>query len=188
MLPESYDMPYRYSPALPSMTKAVVSKYEAVISASAEAVTALGDLAISLGTFHAEIAVLRSISGQRTPWLADIRSPGPMLPAADIRPGHVARALRDLGIHEPALLARAAGIDDAAQDLFHEATARYQRREVALASASQSGGATQPRHHPVHVATRDASPTTRALGLYVNPSANGAEATLAEQNRTRRRY
>jgi hypothetical protein len=161
LLPAESDVPYRYVPALPAMTDALLTTYDAAIQAAIRVVTALDSLALVLNPQPTVFATLRSVvplTTHQVPHSPVIPSAGPTIRS---RPGWVEQALRRRGIGEPTLLARAADLDDATQDLISAATTSAQRRATANRKATQipqSSGAR--RQHPARLAAKDSLPTT----------------------------
>jgi hypothetical protein len=132
LLSAECDASYRYVPALPAMTDTLLATYDAAFQAATHAVTALDSLALGLNPQPAAFATLRAIAPLTSPYAPD----GPAIHSGRTtrrpRPGQVEQTLLRHGVDEPTLLARAADIDDAAQDLINAATA-----PTAAASAIQ---------------------------------------------------
>jgi hypothetical protein len=84
-------------------------------------------------------------------------------PAQQPPPGQVEQALRNQGISEPALLARAAELDDKTRALISTATSIFQRQARAKVAAKHAREASPTgRQHPARLAQRDSSPATGA--------------------------
>jgi hypothetical protein len=161
LLSAECDAPYRYVPALPAMTDALLATYDAAFQAATHAVTALDGLALGLKPQPAVFATLRAIAPLTSPFAAD----GPAIHSGRTtrrpRPGQVEQTLRRHGVDEPTLLARAADIDDAAQDLINATTAPAQRRAAASRAALHaSKDSSTRREHPAHLAAKDVPPYT----------------------------
>jgi hypothetical protein len=161
LLPAECDAPYRYVPALPAMTDALLAAYDAAFQAAMRAVTALDDLALALNPQPTVFATLRAIAPLTSPYAPG----GPSLPSGRPtrrpQPGQMERALRRRGIDEPTLLARAADIDDATQDLINATTAPSQRRAAANRAALHAPkDPSTRRQDPAHLAAKDVPPYT----------------------------
>jgi hypothetical protein len=79
-------------------------------------------------------------------------------------PGRTEHALRKLHIHEPAVLLRAAVIDQAARDLLHEATARANSfNTIVMPIGRPAPGARQIPGAPARVDRQDAPITPQAM-------------------------
>jgi hypothetical protein len=136
LLPERYDIPCPYARAPRSRTRALLVAYATANSASTRATGMLDDLAAAIGAPSTILGVSRRLAGLHE----DERQHAGDDPAAELsrssRPpataSHAAgmeRLLDDLHITDPALLARAAAIDQASHDLLDEASAKARRRE-----------------------------------------------------------
>jgi hypothetical protein len=161
LLPEEYDLPYRYVPAPATMTDALLAAYDVTIQAATPAAKALDNLALPLNPQPSVLTALRAVAP-----LDIVNLPyTPVLPAcqpiARPRPGQVEQELRSHGTSEPATLAGAAHIDDAAQDLISNAGTPSQRRDTANRAALRAPGAPSLRRlHPARLATQDSPPHT----------------------------
>ena len=133
LLPSGHDVPYPYSPAPAPHADALLATYDSVITSAIRAARILDDLAVTVDAPSSLLGAIRAANRQPMPRLPrrDNRPALAQPPAIHPEPGQVERALRKLNITEPALLARAAVIDDAARDLITEATAKSHRRGVA---------------------------------------------------------
>jgi hypothetical protein len=90
----------------------------------------------------------------------------PARPAQHPPPGQAEQALRNRGISEPALLARAADLDGAAKVLISSAASITQRRARATHMVEPAPKSSPAGHqHPARVAAKDTSPATTS-----NPS------------------
>jgi hypothetical protein len=161
LLSADCDVPHRYVPALPAMVDALLTTYDAAIHAAMRAVTALDDLALAFDPQPAVFATLRTIAPLTTAYIPDspaIRSDRSTLCP---QPRWAEQALRRRGINEPMLLARAADIDDATQDLITAATTPSQRRAQANRTMLHAlEGASVYRQHPGRLAAKDSPPYT----------------------------
>jgi hypothetical protein len=136
LLPENYDIPCRYSPVPPPLADELADAYDTAIDTSLRAAIALDDLATTTidapSSTLAAIRALASASAHQAateeasaPGQAQPLQPRHTLPA---HAGQVERILRDLKITEPAMLLRAAAIDQAARDMLTQATVNSRQR------------------------------------------------------------
>ena len=169
LLPSGHDVPYPYSPAPAPHANAPLATYDSVITSAIRAARILDDLAVAVDAPSSLLGAIRAANRQAMPRLHR-RDNRPALAPPTVRPqpGQVERALRKLDITEPALLARAAVIDDAARDLITEATVKSRRRDRAGPTGRRVSGNASDLRHPAHVAAKD-SPH----GPAVLPSRNG---------------
>ena len=138
LLPEDYDIPRSYTPAPRSRVTALLDGYRLAVKTCTAAATALDDLALAAGATSRVLAAAHT-----APALTNWRWPAPgqvqadrtrdlvssgQLPATPVQPARIEDLVRDLQLTEPALLLRAAAIDDAARDLLAEATAKAGRQ------------------------------------------------------------
>ncbi len=136
LLQERYDIPYPYTRAPRSRTQALLAAYATASSASTRATGMLDDLAAAIGAPSSILGVSRRLAGLHEderqcagddPTAELSRSSRP--PATTSHAAGMERLLDDLHITDPALLARAAAIDQASHDLLDEARAKATRRE-----------------------------------------------------------
>ena len=116
LLPEDDDVPYRYTPAPPAMLDELLATYDAVTEAAMRAAAALDQLVLTLNPQPTTLITLRATAPLTTPYLPHSTVALPARPVQQPPPGQVEQALRNRGISEPALLARAADLDGAAKD------------------------------------------------------------------------
>ena len=138
LLPDDYDIPRPYTPAPRSRVTALLDGYRLAVKTCTAAATALDDLALAAGAPSRVLAAAHTapavtncqvpapgqVQADRT---RDLVSSG-QLPATPVQPGRIEDVVRDLQLTEPALLLRAAAIDEAARDLLAEATAKAGRQ------------------------------------------------------------
>jgi hypothetical protein len=136
LLPEDYDVPHPYSPAPRSRVTALLDGYLLAVKTCTAATAALDALAVAarapsriLTTAHAlpEITGLRRPPASHTPPQARSER----LPPMNMQSGHVEGAVRELELTEPALLLRAAAVDEAARELLAEASAKAQHQATS---------------------------------------------------------
>ena len=147
MMPDGWDMPYRYSPAPASFVDDLLITYDTAIMANKHAVAVLDDLAAAIGTPSHILGMARTIPASQP--TAPRRTSGKLVEQSEntrqrdtlLQPGPLGRVLHDLQISEPRALLRAAAIDKAAHELTAEARAQSQRRAAARDSRSR------PRPH-----------------------------------------
>jgi hypothetical protein len=160
LLPAQADWPYRYVPALPAMTDALLAAYDAAAQAAQHAVTSLGDLTLGLNPQPTLIAALRP-TVQLTE--SELRYPQVIpadRPITQLRPGRIEQSLRSQGISEPTLLARATDIDDATEDLINAVTPPSQHQAAINRATLRALNDSKHHHHPAHLAAQDSPPTT----------------------------
>jgi hypothetical protein len=160
LLPGGHDLPYRYVPALPAMTDTLLATYDATIRAATRAAAALSNLQPIPDHRTTALAALRATLLD-APRLHHAQAVVIAPPATQPAPGRVEQALRSRRISEPALLARAAALDDATQKLISAATAKSQRQNEARRRARQRAEDVRAnRQHPAGLAAKDSPPTT----------------------------
>lgn len=138
LLPDDYDIPHPHTPAPRSRVTALLDGYRLAVKTCTAATTARDGLALAaratsrvLAAAHTTPAVTNrhvpspgQVQADRT---RDFPSPG-QLPALPVQPGGIEDVVRDLQLTDPALLLRAAAIDEATRDLLAEATAKAGRQ------------------------------------------------------------
>ena len=148
LLPEDYDIPYRYSPAPRYRMTALRDGYRLAVKTCTAATRALDDLSLAAG---AESGVLAAAHNAPAPTNGQVPAPShPPRPTRTSEPasserlagtplpsGRIEDMVRDLRLTEPDLLLRAAAIDEAAGDLLTEATTKAHHQ-------GQSRGPTGP--------------------------------------------
>jgi hypothetical protein len=159
LLSDKYDIPHPYTPAPPAHLSALTTAYNSAVEATTRATAALDDVATAVNTPSSILAL-----GRRAAAVAQAgqhRRSGHQ-PAQQTRavaatslPGRTEQTLLKLQIRDPALLLRAAVIDQATQDLVAESTARTRSRYHAD-RMSHSTADTHPQDMlPVRVAGQD---------------------------------
>jgi hypothetical protein len=162
LLPEDNDVPYRYVPAPPAMLDELLATYDAVTEAAMHAAAALDQLVLTLSPQPTTLMTLRAIAPLTTPYLPHSTvALGPARPVQQPPPGQVEQALRNRGISEPALLARAADLDGAAKVLISSAASITERRARATHMVEPAPKDSPAEHqHPARVAAKDSPPAT----------------------------
>jgi hypothetical protein len=132
-LPEGYDVPRPFAPALVSTVLELQDAYRSAAEASTQAARELDELAIAVAAPSTALALARAAAGAQTrrrggqdTWPDNDISHD--LPRADVSfrdsrattgmPGPVERTVRKRRVHDPVILLRAAAIDNAARDLI----------------------------------------------------------------------
>jgi hypothetical protein len=132
-LPEGYDVPRPFAPALVSTVLELQDAYRSAAEASTQAARELDELAIAVTAPSKTLALARAAAGAQTrrrggqdTWPDNDISHD--LPRADVSfrdsrattglPGPVERTVRKRRVHDPVILLRAAAIDNAARDLI----------------------------------------------------------------------
>jgi len=180
LLPENYDIPHPYAPAPRGYADALLAAYDTAIDATTHITTALDDLATAVDAPSSVLAAGRQASAaarhdqhrqQDQHWASPPHVLAPV-------PGRTEQALRKLQIRDPALLLRAAVIDQAAHDLVAEATAKAHSRDRVTRSISRSmpgiqrraaGSPRTPADQPAGVASQDA-PRAASRAAHQGPS------------------
>jgi hypothetical protein len=160
LLPARADWPYRYVPALPAMTDALLAAYDAAAQAAQRAVIALDDLTPGLNSRPTYIAALRATAQLTGSELLYPQVIPADRPATQLRPGRIEQSLRSRGVSEPTLLARAADIDDATEDLINAVTSPSQRQAAINRATLRALDDSKHRQHPARLAAQDSLPTT----------------------------
>jgi hypothetical protein len=138
LLPDDYDIPHPYTPAPRSRVTTLLDGYRLAVKTCTAATTALDGLALAAGAPSRVLAAAHTapaVTNRQVPSLGqvqadrtrDLVSSG-QLPATPVQPGRIEDVVRDLQLTEPALLLRAAAIDEAARGLLAEATAKVHHR------------------------------------------------------------
>jgi hypothetical protein len=192
-LPEYVDVPYRYGPATPADTAALIEAYRAAADATTRAVAALDTVAIGLNAPSRLLAAARAATRQgRAPHVsydADLRAAhgqsadpatGPSsgnYPPPALPPGPVEQAVRDLGTKaDPGLLLRAHAIDTAARQLIAEA------RRVARSAAERKPARKRPPSRAGPAVQRAAENFPPSPAATVARRAGASEAAYARRS------
>jgi hypothetical protein len=141
LLPEDYDIPYRYTPAPRSRVTALRDGYRLAVRTSIAATTALDDLALAARVPSRVLAAPHALPGATSlcrppPVRTPAHASSDQAPAMAVQPGSIEEAVRDLQFTEPDLLLRAAAIDEAARNLLTEATAKAHHQSSSHEPAS----------------------------------------------------
>jgi hypothetical protein len=143
------------------MLDKLLATYDAVTEAAMRAAAALDQLVLTLSPQPTTLITLRATAPLTTPHLPPSTVALPPRPIQQPPPGQVEQALRNRGISEPALLARAADLDGAAKVLISAAASITQRRARATHTAEPAPESSPAEHqHPARVAAKDAPPAT----------------------------
>jgi hypothetical protein len=160
VVPENYDIPHPYAPAPRAHSGALLDAYHTAMRATTRSTAALDDLASAINAPSSLLCAARraSTATRQQQRRQDGQQPIAQPPVVTPVPGRTEQALRKLRIRDPALLLRAAVIDQAASDLITEATAKAHNRDSVTAPPSRpSPGAGQPADLPARVASQDTS-------------------------------
>ena len=147
LLPEDDDVPYRYVPAHPAMLDELLATYDTVTEAAMRAAAALDQLVLTLSPQPTTLLTLRATAPLTTPYLPHSTVALPARRVQQPPPGQVEQALRNRGISEPALLARAADLDGATKELISSAASITQRRAGATHMV-EPAPKSSPADHP----------------------------------------
>jgi hypothetical protein len=183
LLPDTYDIPQPYAPAPRMHADALLIAYDTATATTARTTITLGNLATAVNAPSSVLAAARQASTPAQPKLlrqTTLRS----LRDADLVhpvPGRTEKALRKLGIRDPALLLRSAIIDQAARDLITEATAKAHSRQNLTGRASRPAPSLQQSStQPAHIAGQDVPSVPQ---LTTRPVADATQKTQANRNR-----
>jgi len=194
LLPDKYDIPHPYAQAPRAYAGALLAAYDTAIDAATHVTTALDDLAAAA---NAPSSVLAAVRRAATPTEHGQRRQQDQRPTSQPRvlaplPGRTEQALAKLKIRDPALLLRAAVIDQAACDLVAQAKAAARSRDIVAGPASRLSPAV--RHdgdRPSCVASQDIG-TARAAQLIkphpdtITPGTSPGRSHPVTPGRTRR--
>ena len=143
------------------MLDELLATYDAVTETAMRAAAALDQLVLTLNPQPTTLITLRATAPLTTPYLPRSTVALPSRPVQQPPPGQVEQALRNRGISEPTLLARAADLDGAAKMLISTATSITQRRARATHTVEPAPKDSPAEHqHPARVAAKDAPPAT----------------------------
>ena len=156
LMPEGYDIPYRYTRASGPRTDALLAMYVTATSVSALVTEVLDDLAAAIDAPSTVLGARRNFENpQPGPRRhePDRRAEPAAEPGAPPQAAQIERVLHSLQITESAMLLRAAAIDQAGSDLLAEASAKSRSRDSLTASPAQP--VRQARARAVRVASND---------------------------------
>jgi hypothetical protein len=187
LLSDKYDIPHSYTLAPRPQVDALLAAYETTADAATGITAALDDLAAAVDAPSSLLAAARQAPDAWPEALRqDDQRPASLPPVVTPVPGRTEHALRDLQIHDPALLLRAAVIDQAARDLVAEATAKVNSRATVSIPdcpvCQTAPGARQAPGPPVRIARQDAPLTPLAMRL-ADHQRGGAAAAPASRSR-----
>jgi hypothetical protein len=183
LLPDTYDIPQPYTPAPAAYLDAILIAYDTATETTGRVTTTLDNLAAAINAPSSILAAARQAARAARPELrlqTSIRSGHLVQPA----PGRTEKALRKLGIRDPALLLRSAVIDQAARDLVAEAATKARSRENLGDRARRP--ARDPKRglaNPVQIAGQDVPGILRAPQLTSHGLATTAHMTQTDRNR-----
>jgi hypothetical protein len=186
LLPDTYDIPQAYTPAPRAYVDALLITYDTATAATARITTTLDNLATAINAPSSILAAAHQAAAAARPELrlqTSLRSlrDGHLVPPA---PGRTEKALRKLGIRDPALLLRSAVIDQAARDLITEATTKTRSREnLGDRAPRPARDLKQGSANPAQIAGQDFPGIPRAPQLTSHSLATTAHTTQAERNR-----
>jgi hypothetical protein len=196
LLSDKYDIPRPYTPAPREHTDALLAAYDTAAKAASCVATALDDLAAAVDAPSSLLAATRQVSPviQRELAAQHDQRPAARPPISAAVPGRTEHALRELDIRDPAMLLRAAVIDQAARDLISEATAKANSRSTvtiplcwtALGDRQLPGGParTASQDAPLMLQTMQASGQPR--GVPAAPASRRPELRSSRGGRTAR--
>jgi hypothetical protein len=154
LLPDNYDIPQPYTLAPRGHTQAILAAYDTALQATIRSTTALDDLATVVNAPSRALAAARRAATTVREYARPFdQRESPEHHLVTRIPGRTEMALRKLRIRDPALLLRAAVIDQAARDLVAEATTKARSRASVTARSRQR----KPRQStpPARTASQD---------------------------------
>ena len=186
LLPDTYDIPQPYTPAPRAYVDALLTAYDTATAATARITATLDNLATAINAPSSILAAAHQAATAARPGLrlqTSLRSlrDGHLVPPA---PGRTEKALRKLGIRDPALLLRSAVIDQAARDLITEAATKTRSRENLGDRAPRPARDLKRRlANPAQIAGQDFPGLPRAPQLTSSGLVTTAHVTQADRNR-----
>jgi hypothetical protein len=160
LLSDKYDIPHPYTPAPPAHLSALTTAYNSAVEATTRATAALDDVATAVNTPSSILTL-----GRRAAAVAQVgrrrgvgHRPDPHAPSVTVTPlpGRTEQTLLKLQIRDPALLLRAAVIDQAARELIAESTTRERSRHgVSDRTLHPEVDTRPPGRLPTRVARQD---------------------------------
>ncbi len=151
LLPDNYDIPQPYTLAPATHLRALLASYETAIKATTRGTIALDNLAAAVNAPSSILAIARRASATAHPaqrYQQDQRSEQACSAVMPI-PGRTQQTLLKLQISDPALLLRAAVIDQAARDLLTEAARKAESRDQCCPSEARAKPAVVPGRGPI---------------------------------------
>ncbi len=142
LLSDKYDIPHPYTAAPRPHAEALLAAYHTAAKAASRVTAFLDALAAAADAPSSLLAAARQAptATRPSPGRHDNQRPAAQPPIVTPMPGWIEHALHNLQIRDPALLLRAAVIDEAAHELVAEAVAKTQSRDVV---ANQPGRSAQ---------------------------------------------
>lgn len=195
LLPDKYDIPHPYTPAPRAYVGALLAAYDTAIDAAARITIALDDLATAVNAPSSVLAAVRRAATAAGPdhrRLQDQRRTHRPQILAPV-PGRTEQTLRKLKIRDPALLLRAAVIDQTAYDLIAQAKAAAHSCDLVAGPASRPSPAA--RHDDdltASVVSHQDTATARASELLkphsntITPRTSSGRSHPAAPGRSRR--
>jgi hypothetical protein len=171
------------------MLDELLATYDAVTEAAMRACSALDQLVLTLSPQPTTLITLRATAPLTIPYLPHSTIALPARRVQQPPPGQVEQALRNRGISEPTLLARAADLDGATKVLISSAAAITERRARATPTVEPAPKSSPAEHqHPARVAAKDAPPATTSSpsGLRLVPIGHQIRHNTAPRRRPSR--
>jgi hypothetical protein len=161
LLSDKYDIPRPYTPAPAAHTEALLAAYNTALRSTTRSTTTLDNLASAVNAPSSVLAATRRAGATRP--LPRGRRPGAEHYLHGPAPGRTEQALRKLRTRDPALLLRAAVIDQSARDLVAEATTKARSRASVTARRTPPAQLRQGAP-PARIASQDMSTTRPGTG------------------------
>jgi hypothetical protein len=167
-LPDGYDVPHRYATPPAERTWPLLDAYTTVGQASAQTAAVLADLALAVDAPSSALALARAacaaprlpVPGQNNPQTASAAMADGR-PTQAATPGPIEHAIQQLHLDDPAMLLRAAAIDQAARQLITQAE---QASPQPSPSTTSTRAAQRPTgQNPAQLAAHDAPHSPAAI-------------------------
>ena len=184
LLPDTYDIPQPYTPAPRAYVKALLIAYDTAIEATASYHHKTGPPSHS-HQYYPAASSPRSAMRPQQPG-ASRQTPDHSVMTISFPPHQAGRskALRKLGIRDPALLRRSALIDQAAQDLINEAATKAHNRQNLTGRGSRPArGTLRSSPKPAQIAGQDVPGNAQASQLTAQHLATAAHEPHADHGR-----
>jgi hypothetical protein len=182
-LPSTFDVPRRYAIAPRDLTRPLLDAYHTAVQVATQATGELATLALAAGAPSGALALARAAAADNIHSPDQSRLPmAPVTPASSRAvwiPGPTELKIRELRVTDPALLLRAAAIDNAARRLVSQA-----ERTAAPPARRGRGGSSQrrPPRRPARLAAKDTPHRPMAArGTARTTSSQSGRTTAANQ-------
>jgi hypothetical protein len=194
-LPDSYNVPRRYATAPVQRAWPLLDAYTTAAQASARAAAVLADLALAVDVPSSSLALARAACAAYQPSASSASQSAAAavadrLPTQTATSGPLEQAIQQLRLDDPALLLRAAAIDQAARHLFAQAeraSAQSVPRTADTAAQQRPGDAARlaAKDCPAGVAIKPANSARGNQTVARPPTGAGARPPRRPSSRSR---